>query len=195
MAEQIFAAAHEFGHICNVAKKIWERLEYEGKPTEEDEEEITNRFAAELLMPEDAFRNAFTAHIGELNIRSGKVKADELAKVMVLLMNDFLVPYESVRKRFVETKIMNKETADFLLSIEGVMLNYVSVFLNDQNTYLGKGTGVKTIPGIRDLIKSAESNKVVDMYLVNKIKKDFDIYEPDTEEREIEIQIGDSIDD
>lgn len=34
-------------------------MEYSGFPTEEDEENITNRFAAELLMPAEVFKQSF----------------------------------------------------------------------------------------------------------------------------------------
>ena len=194
MAEQVFGAAHEYGHILNVARRVWELLGYENIPTEEEEEEITNLFAAELLMPHEAFRTAFFAHMKELNIKSGKVKVEEVVQIMVLLMNDFLVPYESVRKRFVETKIMNKESASVLESVENEILQLVVVLTNDQNTYLGKGTDVKTIPGIRELIEIAEENNTVDIYLLNKIKKDFDFSETPLGGTDIEIHIGDSVD-
>ena len=59
IAEQIFAAAHEFGHIFEVSDKVWKMMEYSGFPTEEDEENITNRFAAELLMPAEVFKQSF----------------------------------------------------------------------------------------------------------------------------------------
>lgn len=192
LAEQIFAAAHEFGHICNVAKRVWGVLNMPGQPTEDEEEEITNRFAAELLMPTDPFCNSFLAHMKELNVSSGKVKTDELARVMVMLMNDFLVPYVAVRKRLVETSIMASSAEDYLIKIESLMLKFVEIFANDQNTYLGKGTKVKTIPGIRDLINKAEENQSVDIYLLKKIKKDFDFADVDAGEGEIEIHIGDS---
>ena len=130
----------------------------------------------------------------ELNIKSGKVKVEEVVQIMVLLMNDFLVPYESVRKRFVETKIMNKESASVLESVENEILQLVAVLTNDQNTYLGKGTDVKTIPGIRELIEIAEENNTVDIYLLNKIKKDFDFSETPLGGTDIEIHIGDSVD-
>lgn len=42
IAEQIFAAAHEFGHIWEVAGKVWKILGYEGKLTEKEEEDITD---------------------------------------------------------------------------------------------------------------------------------------------------------
>lgn len=62
MAEQIFTAAHELGHIFEVAEKVWKMLGYSGMPTEKEEEDITNRFAAELLMPAEAFKKVYSTN-------------------------------------------------------------------------------------------------------------------------------------
>lgn len=192
IAEQIFAAAHEFGHIWEVADKVWKILGYEGKPTEKEEEDITDWFAAELLMPTDEFRNAFFAHMDELGIKAGKVKLDEIVRVMVLQMKDFMVPYESVRRRLEETDIMQKEAADCLLSKQEEALELVTIFIKDSNTYLGNGTCVKTVSGIRTLIEYAESKEDVDRYLLMKIKKEFDIADMPITEEDFEIHIGEN---
>ena len=194
IAEQIFAAAHEFGHIWEVAEKVWKKIGYTGRPTEEEEEEITNRFAAELLMPTEAFINVFFAHMDELGIKPGVVKLDDVVRVIVLQMSDFMVPYESVRKRLVETDLMKQEAANYLLSREEEILKKVAVYIKGQNTYLGNGTGVKTVSGIRILIENAESQGNVDEYLLKKIKKDFDILNMSIAEEKFEIHIGDDSD-
>lgn len=194
IAEQIFAAAHEFGHIWEVAEKVWKCVGYDGKPTVDEEEDITNRFAAELLMPTQAFSDTFLAHMDELGIKLGKVRLDDLIRLIVLQMSDFMVPYESVRKRLVETHLMKREAADSLLYKEEEILNLVSIFTKDQNTYLGQGTCVKTISGIRTLIESAEKQANVDEYLLKKIKKEFNIIDKPIEEEKIEIHIGEADD-
>lgn len=194
IAEQIFAAAHEFGHIWEVAEKVWKKIDYTGRPTEEEEEEITNRFAAELLMPTEAFRNVFFAHMDELGIKPGVVKPDDVVRVIVLQMSDFMVPYESVRKRLVETELMKQEAANYLLSRETEILKKVAIYIKDQNTYLGNGTGVKTVSGIRILIENAESQGNVNEYLLKKIEKDFDIMNMSIAEEKFEIHIGDDSD-
>lgn len=65
-------------------------------------------------MPTDEFRDAFFAHMDELGIKikAGKIKLDELVRIIVFQMNDFMVPYESVRRRLEETDIIQKEAAD-----------------------------------------------------------------------------------
>ena len=190
IAEQIFAAAHEFGHIFEVSEKVWKMMGYSGFPTEEDEENITNRFAAELLMPAEVFKQSLLEHMKELGIKSGKVKVDELVRVMVMQMNAFMVPYEAVRRRLVETGLMQQSDADFLETKEDEILCSVELLTKDQNSYLEKGTGRKTISGIRELIEEAETRENIDDFLVKRIKRDLEIVDM-PEADELEIHIGD----
>lgn len=192
IAEQIFAAAHEFGHICEVADKVWDMLGYGGKPTEKEEEDITDWFAAELLMPTRTFKDAFYDHMRELGITSTMVKLEELVRIIVLQMNDFMVPYESVRRRLEETQIMQRDAVDYLLSKEEEVLPLVAAFTKDRNTYLGHGTGAKTVSGIRSLIDKAENEGNADDYLLMKIKKEFDIENMQVAAERFEIHIGDN---
>lgn len=191
IAEQIFAAAHEFGHICEVADKVWNMLGYDGKPTEEEEEDITDWFAAELLMPTEDFKKTFYDHMRELGIQSTMVTLKELVRIIVLQMNDFMVPYESVRRRLEETQIMRPDGVERLLSREAEVSPLVAAFIKDRNTYLGRGTGAKTVSGIRSLIAKAESEGNADDYLLMKIKKEFDIENMPVAEEDFEIHIGD----
>ena len=190
IAEQIFTAAHEFGHIFEVSDKVWKMMGYSGFPTEEDEENITNRFAAELLMPAEVFKQSFLENMKELGIKSGKVKVDDLVRVMVMQMNAFMVPYEAVRRRLVEVGLMQQSAADFLESKEEEILHLVELLTQYQNSYLEKGTGRKTISGIRELIEEAEARENIDDFLVKRIKRDLEIVDmPETDE--LEINIGD----
>ena len=145
-------------------------------------------------MPTDEFRDAFYAHMDELGIKAGMLKLDEIVRIIVLQMNDFMVPYESVRRRLEETEIMSKGAADYLLSKQKEALELVDIFIKDRNTYLGNGTGVKTVSRIRTLIENAESQENVDSYLLKKIKKEFDIVNMPITEEGFEIHIGDSSD-
>jgi Zn-dependent peptidase ImmA (M78 family) len=191
MAEQIFTAAHELGHIFEVAEKVWKMLGYSGMPTEKEEEDITNRFAAELLMPAEAFKKVYSTNMEEVGIKNGKIKLDDLIRVIVMQMNTFLVPYEAVRRRLMETALIPKRVADFLESKEEILL-LVNLLTKYQNSYLEKGTEIKTISGIRELIEKAEMKENIDDYLVKRIKRDLEIVDmPET--AELEITIGDKV--
>lgn len=190
IVEQNFAAAHELGHIFEVSEKVWKMMGYSGFPTEEDEENITNRFAAELLMPAEVFKRFFLVHMKELGIKSGKVKVDDLVRVIVMQMNAFMVPYEAVRRRLVEIGLIQQSAADFLESKEKEILHLVELLTQYQNSYMEKETGKKTISGIRELIEAAETRENIDNFLVKRIKRDLEIVDM-PEADEVEIHIGD----
>lgn len=174
IADQVFAAAHELGHVWGVAAQVWEQAGEEGALESKSEERIVNRFAAELLMPTEEFRKTFKAHADKLSLDINKLRVIDLIRIMVLQMNDYMVPYESVRKRFVETEIIRPEAGKFLLDNEDTILPIVSVLSKDLNTMLDRITEKKTIPGLRNLIETAEKNGDLSIYTIAKIKKDFD---------------------
>ena len=50
--QQVFTAAHEMGHVWNVSKKVRDLAINKGLEIGDiDDEKVTDRFAAELLMP------------------------------------------------------------------------------------------------------------------------------------------------
>ena len=140
-------------------------------------------------MPAEVFKD-FLENMKEVGIKSGKVKVDDLVRVMVMQMNAFMVPYEAVRRRLVEVGLMQQSAADFLESKEEEILHLVELLTQYQNSYLEKGTGRKTISGIRELIEEAEARENIDDFLVKRIKRDLEIVDM-PESDELEINIGD----
>ena len=189
VAEQVFAAAHELGHVWGVATQVWELAGEQGTLESKTEERIINRFAAELLMPTKEFRKTFLAHMEKLGLDTNKLRLVDLIRIMVLQMNDYMVPYESVRRRVVETKIITQELGEALLKNEEAILPLVNAFSKDQNTMLDRVTAKKTIPGLRNLLETAEKSGELSIYTINKIKRDFDIDDISGTEDIVEISI------
>lgn len=174
VSEQIFGAAHELGHVWEVANKILKEMP--GQSFTSDEEEIIiNRFAAELLMPQDIFRHSFFIHLDDMHLNAESLKLEDLIKLAVMQMNDYMVPYEAVRRRLVETKIISSQVSDILDKHRATISEVVKLFAQDQNTMLDRVTAKKTIPGLRTMLEQIENNKLLDDYTICKIKKDFDI--------------------
>lgn len=189
VAEQVFAAAHELGHVWGVATQVWELAGEQGTLESKTEERIINRFAAELLMPTKEFRKTFLAHMEKLGLDTNKLRLVDLIRIMVLQMNDYMVPYESARRRVVETKIITQELGEALLKNEEAILPLVNAFSKDQNTMLDRVTAKKTIPGLRNLLETAEKSGELSIYTINKIKRDFDIDDISGTEDIVEISI------
>lgn len=189
VAEQVFAATHELGHVWGVAAQVWELAGEQGVLESKIEERIINRFAAELLMPEKEFRKTFLVHMKKLGLGSNKLRLVDLIHIMVLQMNDYMVPYESVRRRVIETKIITQELGEALLKNKEAIMPLVNAFSKDQNTMLDRVTAKKTIPGLRNLLETVEKNGELSIYTINRIKKDFDIDDINGTDDIVEISI------
>ncbi len=177
VAEQIFGAAHELGHVWKVANKIWERLGYDENLSDDTEEKIVNRFAAELLMPEDIFRESFFAHLKELDFDTKRIRLEEIIRVMVMQMSDYMVPYEAVRRRLIETSIVTEEIGIILDAEKKYIKEIVGIFSKELNATFSSPTNKKTIPGLRDYIFEAEKKGTASEYIISKTKKDFSLEE------------------
>ena len=191
-AEQVFAAAHELGHVWRVADKVWKKLDIDERLTEEIEEKIVGRFAAELLMPEIEFKKTFMVHLKGLGFDPAHIRLDELIRVMVMQMSDFMVPYEAVRRRMLETYIIPDEIGDVLCVDNNEVINAtICAYLKDLNTALDQVSGKKTIPGLRDLLDKAEVSGAVSEYVLFKIKEDFSVEDVNATSQVISISVGD----
>ncbi len=189
IADQVFTAAHELGHVWGVASRVWEQAGEQGALESWAEERIINRFAAELLMPAQEFRKTFRAHVENLSLDPTELQLVDFIWVMVLQMNDYMVPYEAVRRRVIETGIISPELGSILLKNEQFILPLVVTFSKDQNTILDTVTGKKTVPGLRNLIEMAEKGGKVSPYTICRTKMDFNIGDINKTNETVEISI------
>lgn len=194
ISEQIFAAAHELGHVWGVVEKISEKLLAGENFSQDEEEQIINRFAAELLMPAEQFEQTFFSHLHELCLDFNHFSLETLIKIIVMQMNDYMVPYESVRRRLVETGVISEQNGQLLEANEDSILTLVNIYSKDLNTMLDKVTEKKTIPGMRNLLEDIEKKNLLDEYTIKKIKKDFDICDVTVADDVLNIIIGDKED-
>ena len=111
--KQIYTAAHELGHVWKIDEKVLNQVK-----EDVDSEAIINRFAAELLMPYDLFVRLFALKCTEHKISDGMVDDQILMKVIVFLMNTFMVPYKAVIYRMEEVEIIDSENRKELEKIE-----------------------------------------------------------------------------
>lgn len=124
--KQVFAAAHELYHILYsndmmqelVNDDVLEENELSKKIKKEDLK--ANRFAAEILVPEDIIRN----EIAIRNIEKNKLGIKEI----VQLMDIFLVPYKTIVRRLYEIEYINIERCYELLNEEDRKNNNKIIF-------------------------------------------------------------------
>ncbi len=136
-----------------------------------------NRFAAELLMPEALFRKSFFEYLKEKGFNAKRIRLDEIIRVMVMLMSDYMVPYEAVRRRLIESNIITEEVGKVLDPDKKGIKEIVEAFSKELNATFSNPTNKKAIPGLRDAIIEVEKKGTVSEYVISKIKSDFSVGE------------------
>lgn len=114
--KQVFAAAHELGHIWVREDQFWDdELEKTIPRNQENLEAVMNRFAAELLMPEKLFRQSAVEHLKKYITKERTIFFTDTFRLIAGLMDEFCVPAQAVIGRLYETMILKKEACRRLL--------------------------------------------------------------------------------
>lgn len=186
--KQVFIAAHEYGHYLKVADKINEKC-----GTDIDNERIVNRFAAELLMPRDLFKQFFIEKYKD-NLKNKKEFS--LIDSIVATMDKFSVPYNSVVIRLVEIGLIQREDGVKLvdgfeeLSLEDIY-NIVDHCIVDGNyDILRTSSHKKSISGLKELLDKAEENGNISSVKLDRLRKEFGIVTAGDDILEEEIKIS-----
>lgn len=115
--KQVFAAAHELGHILVCEDSFWDdSLEQALPRNKENVDAVMNRFAAELLMPTDPFRRSATNLFERFVTEDGRMFATDAFRTIASLMDEFCVPAQAVICRFYEVGLLKKEICQELLT-------------------------------------------------------------------------------
>lgn len=185
LEKQVFAVGHELGHIWKVADKIWDGALEQELPREEYEEAAMNRFAAELLMPQEEFQKSAN---GQLSVcrKKGKTTYFDCARIIANLMNEFCVPMAATVVRLYETKCLPGETCERLLFTGPGHLKpeeYQESFKRILNncikeagyTRLQKPTFKKGIRDFPQLLRDAEKAGVFSPQKAEKLRAELEI--------------------
>lgn len=184
-SEQVFAAAHELGHLIGIDELVCRELNL--KQERKTCEDIIDRFAAELLME----RNAFSMHVSgkaqEYLNASGMVTGMDMIRIIVYLMDTFQVPYEAVVRRMYETERIDKTAKDDLLNDIQSMTGILEKIIDEGNYRRLKPTNVKAIGELSKYLKLLEENDLISEKRLANIEKTFDL--KDFEENE-DVYVG-----
>lgn len=74
-----------------------------------------NRFAAELLIPEEVFQELYNREYDSLKEETGKITLANMLKVIVSLMNQFCVPEKAIVMRCFELHKISAKSKDIIL--------------------------------------------------------------------------------
>jgi len=174
--QQVFTAAHELGHIYKVYDRVVDLASGVGIDLDindqDYEEKVTDRFAAEFIMPENEFIDFVTDYATNNNFKE-RVLVFDMLKLIAKLMDDFMSPFNAVRKRLYEIEAIDAASDQYLRDNKIELEKYVDSLKNDENSLINGNTGVKTISGLRSFIDKASSSVDTDKVLIKKIKKEF----------------------
>ena len=193
--KQLFAAAHELGHVMGVDKYILERFN-----SIEDKELIVNRFAAELLMPQKSFVKHFYNQLSRLRVE--KVKKEygmmDFFEVIVGLMDYYSVPYNAVVIRLVETRIIDRNTGTFLvdgdekIKKEEIKNAVKKIISEDQFTNLNNRSLKRDFSGLPEILSMVDSKEDIYRTKIQRLREAFQLPKGEVEKLEkIEIAIND----
>jgi len=173
--KQVFAAAHELGHILKVDETICNMFNLSYKEYAED---IVNRFAAELLMPKGIFTKKLNWFLKNYNNGSDSLSTVRILELTVYLMNEFLVEYEAIIRRFFEINELKENEADILLKLKEAnelekilktiakTANYPRLFIRSRN---------KSMSELVESIGKAKVNNSITEEKINRLINRFEI--------------------
>lgn len=192
---QIFAAAHELGHIWDVYGKVKSKFleidEFaEGLGYDSAEEFVVNKFAAQLLMPEDLFKKEIEVRLKELNYNGRSISLINLLRLTIGLMDTFFVGYKATTKRFLEIGRINEEVYNDLKEFENNP-NFESTFkmILKEGDYkrLNNRPESKNISNLAELIREAETGECHLKNTLNSLKNKFEISPVDSSKHDDQV--------
>ena len=186
--KQVFTAAHELGHRLEIEKYIIDICP--DFDIEKYKENVVNRFAAMLLVPEDEFKKSVSAKLVELKNDAGVnllnstivIPFQDVFRLIVYLMDYFYVPFKTIVYRLSETGIVSKEVREQILD------NYSDVLLEEcirdgKYLKLNKPNLKKSIAGYAELLERAEKMESLPTQKIEKIRDQFDIPRIETDDQ------------
>jgi len=179
--KQIFAAAHELGHIKKLDEYVRNACPNFDPNTEGNEEHIMNRFAAELLMPQKHFKTLLHDGIREKQGgENGALSFADLIDIITFLMQEFFVPYKAVVYRLFELGVIKEESAQFLVqddTDQGEVIGnfYMGRIKSNGFDKLLKPTNKKWINDLPKLLLAAAERQSVSKAVIDKMLEAFEI--------------------
>ena len=176
--KQVFTAAHELGHIWKVDDYVHTQCNL--ALTDLLREQIINRFAAELLIPEKEFVPVFQLELKKQTNQDGQITIANMLKVIVALMYHFFVPMKAIVYRCFELNLFSRKNVDLLLGDGALSKNIIESKVNEiirSSGYIKFQTAShkKWISGLAELLDRAEALGAVSNSKIKKMRQDFSL--------------------
>ncbi len=174
--KQIFTAAHELGHVWKVDSFLEKNLNI--TINADLDEKIMNRFAAELLMPEDLFDKCFDRLFSEKNRDADGITVEKIIQIITTIMNEFYVPYKAVVYRMYELDYIAPQSAKILLDgvSKELFIDYSKKYAKEQGfSRLYWPNKKKHIERLKERLDAAREKNVVPERWLQEFYARFDL--------------------
>lgn len=168
--EQTWTAAHELGHVWQVDHYVKEKL----NQYDLDSEQLVNRFAAELLLPQNIFEMELKAKLKEFGYVGTVMSAEMMVCLVTYLMNYFCTPYKAVIRRFIELDYIRENAEQhFLNGFEKEMDLYKRLIIENQYTRLEMANKAYSMRNVEKDINILEKNEVYSKKKIARLRELF----------------------
>lgn len=179
LQEQTWTAAHELGHVWQVDAYVKKQM----KRCEWDCESLVNRFAAELLLPEDIFRKVLADKLDEYEFEGTVMTKGMMVRLVTYLMNYFCTPYKAIIRRFSELGYIGKNAEEeYLEGFEEQSELYGRLIKENQYTRLEMTNEACSVGSIEQDINLLEKNEVYSDKKVARLREMFQLSGIEVEE-------------
>lgn len=176
--KQVYCAAHEYGHMLNVPEKVKSILD----ACSAADEDIINRFAAELLMPKDIFKNKMKSRLCDMGYTDAvvSIKTTDLIRLIVYLMNEFMTPFKAIVLRMEELKEISAQVMEYLEDFEEENRKVIQNIIQEgKYMKLNQPNQRKAMGKLVEYLRSAEEMGLLNEHKIRTIRNCFDISEND----------------
>lgn len=190
LQKQIYAAAHELGHIWTDNGRNIGIV----PASPEEDDALMNRFAAELLMPEDVFVPLAAKKLDEFKSEPGKILEEDFFRVAAFLMDEYFVPFQAVVRRLGEVGILGQQTCKYIeedrykKSPDGRKMLEDCINEGGYSKLLAEPSKKKSMTGFTDLLNQAEAQGVFRPEKVEYLRKELNLPKVDDSGNTIEIR-------
>lgn len=171
LEKQVFVAAHELGHVWNVDQRLRSKI----NNNDFDVETVINRFAAELLIPEEVFKEVVEDELREMNFNGSTISKRELIKLIAYLMDCFLVTFKSIVYRLNEVGRLKDQFVSTIIETYNESELLKTFIEEGQYTRLYRKTGDIGIDNLREDLIELEEQKLFSEKKIKRLREEFKI--------------------
>lgn len=168
--EQTWTAAHELGHVWEVDSYVKHML----TRYDLNSEDLVNRFAAELLLPQEIFHEELQKRLDEYGYKGPKMQEDMMVRLVTHLMNYFCTPYKAIIRRFIELDYIDEDAEEvFLQGFERQKALYDRLIIENQYTRLGTVNKACSMEAVEQDINLLEQNGIFSDKKIARLREVF----------------------